>query len=640
MGIVKQWRAEAKTNRFWPLPSDYNKIGNDGRKAARVALVSNHSTPAHMALAWDAFCQLYLRPESSRFYKRYKPPAPMHYCAIYDSARYASNAVAYPRGAGKSTTLLEALPIFLACTRPGMEVWAITSKIELIRRRFDIIKMQLSSNELILNDFGLLRETKGEGKWASEHLRLTNRFRLIGGAIGGKNLGGRPDLLLLDDVEHDPKSPEAGAKLTEQLRTDLERIYLPMMEEGTALMWIGTIRRRSTLLHRIQHSRDPQFDDWNRRVVSIYNPRTTDFRPCWNEKWNAARVIKIKKKLRGAFGSEMMNIDSSEGASSFKWDARFQTYSVQQPDALWFDDPLRSSALLVRALRPTTPGAQPQLLVHQAKEILPDMFRFICADYAKTVGYTSDFQCCMTMALDSDLSLWLLDLWLMRKEREVLIDAMIQMALKWEVRGIYPESVAVQQHTTDMLFHAIEKPFLEKLGYVPDCKPLKGKEYQKDKSERIKTISWRFDRDRIFLPANELNTYPWNELVLQISQFSGVAENLRHDDAIDTLSMSTQVIRKRRVPTTPIQAQLNQVEKVLAEEAYRRLGISPMSGFDPTQLTPEQIDTFREHAEAGMPRGSRVCRVQYMEDAGSEKELRKTLENSVRRVGSLFLPKI
>lgn len=601
---ISQWRKDAATNEHWPLPADYPTLTEEGRRLARIALVSDHSTPARLVLAWSSFCHFYLRPESARFYRRWKPPAKMHYCMVHDIGRYPRSMITFPRGAGKSTTLLRTLPLLFAYTRPGMTVWCVTSKIDLWTFAMDDIKMQIEQNEILRADFGDFKPRRGSGVWSATRLRLANRFRLVGQPIGGKNLGGRPDLLLLDDVEHDPEDESAGPRLTEQLERKMFYVYRPMMEEGTTIALIGTVRRHSAFLYRAMHSKDPRLNYWNRRNLEIVDSKG---RSIWPEKWPVHVINQLREEMGDAFGSEYMNNPMLSKTRTFAFNRRYHSYARTNPDSLWLTDPLSSTTQFARALRPATADAPPTYRVYTAKDFLPNCFRFITADYAHTVSYTSDFQCAACMALDSESNLWLLDLFLARCPRDEFINAILRMALRFQVRLIAPESVSVQEQLTDTLIRVLEAPCLSLMGYIPAVIHLKGKAFQAKKGERVSTLQWRFERDKIFLPANDLDVWPFNELVNQINIFAGDTDAMRHDDAIDALSMSTEVLKLRRV-SNPEETPVPSVMQQLLDDPIRNLlGIPALSGYDISQLTAEDAAALRSHSpDRRLPNHSRI----------------------------------
>lgn len=609
----------------------------DARRAARLAVVMDHSTPAHFLRAWDFYCNYYLRPQNTRFFFKFKPFAPMHYCAVYDLGRYPYNALAFPRGAGKSTVLVKSIPTFLAYTRPGMTITLVTSTDRRHADIIDAVRMQIVNNDYLRGDFGDLKPKRGEGIWKSSKIRLANGFKLEGVSITGKNLGDRPQLLILDDVEHDPDNPESGPKLTEQLELKLFDTYMPMMQEGTTLFWDGTIRpRRSTMLARILRSKHPQFAYWNRRAVSIYDPKADETRTCWREKWPPSVIRGLKKKLQNAFYSEYMNMPMSIGTRMFKFDPKYHTYLVTRRDPLLDTSPLESRSNLSFLLRPpsTDSRREPTVVTQVAGPLFSSMFRFMTVDFAKTVSAKSDFQCCSVLGMDSAMRLWLLDLWSERRSRDVLIQKVIELAIKWRVSTIGAEAVSVQQELVDILYKSLEEQCLSTIGTVPRVLPLKGKAYMVDKGERISTIGWRFDRDTILLPSDQLAIWPVSQLVEQIRNFNGVAEDLAHDDALDTLAMSTQVLHLRRGPSPETRVERSRFQAFLDDPTRQALGVPATSGFDASQLSDTDLAALRAHHDSRARQlGGSSIRTSYADEESGDAILERA-RTQLRRVGA------
>lgn len=613
---MAQWRAESAANPLWPLPPEYAGFSPARRREERIKLVTDHSTPLHFMRAWDAFCNYYLRPVNANFYFQYKKPGPMHYAAVYDLARHPYNAIAWPRGAGKSVTLVRSMPLFLAYTRPHMEVTLVASTLPRAKKVINAIRKQIVTNKYLEADFGVVR-VKGR-KWTETEFSVANNFSMSGAAIGGMNLGDRPQLLFLDDVEHDPAVPESGPKLTEQLEHKLFDTFLPMMQEGTSLFWVGTIRpRRSTMLGRILRSKDPRFEDWNRRCVSIYDPVRGEAFPCWPEKWPVRAIQKLKRTHGPAFYSEYMNVNRSDRPMSFKFDAKFHTYAISREDGAWTNNPLESRAVLSYLTRETDSTGSNKVVHMTAREVLPQWTRFLTIDYARVVDRKNDFHCIHALALAHNRKLVCLDMWHAKTPRQNVIEAAIRMALKWQVRFIGSESFSVEQEVTDILTRELEEPCLATMGYVPFVFPLGAKGTMKGKKgDRIDTLTWRFDRDAILLPAGKSFDPPWRHLFDQIINYNGNPDDLANDDALDALGMSSECLKRYRGPSLETIEIRSDLSKALDDTVRQSLGMRPMDLVNPHDMSAaELLDTRRYFHENSRARaGSRLPRTQYADD--------------------------
>lgn len=626
--ILKQWASERRTNPYWPLPPEYGlpQTHYDDRKRMRVELVCDHRTPLHFMRAWDAFCNFYLRPKDTGFYFSYRKPGPMHYAAVYDFARYPFNAIAWPRGAGKSVTIVRSLPTFLACTRPRIQITLVASTEKRAEEVLRGVKDQIAMNKYIHEDFGKLKAKNAEGGfWTAKGFRLRNLFKMLGTAIGSMNLGDRPNVLLLDDVEHDPADPDSGPKLTEQLETKLFDTYMPMMQEGTSMFMLGTIRpRRSTMLGRILKSKDPRFAEWNRRSVSIYNPvRGIQF-PCWSEKWPPRIIRAIQKRQGASFYSEYMNVNRSDRPLAFKYDQTFHTYKLTKLDAAWDKDPFESTAEMHYCLRPKPGESVTQVVKIPIRQYLPEWVRLITVDYARTVNAHSDYSCVEVSALAHNRKLIFLDMWHGRATRDKVIQAVIAMTLKWRPRLIGSESFSVEQETTDILQKELRDTCESIMGFVPQVIPLGSKtgvgvvRNSGSKSDRAATLGWRFERDAILLPGERSFDPPWRFLFDQIINFNGNMADLSNDDALDTAAMTTPLLKLFLNPEITAEERPSELQELINEGSHQAIGVPLLSTIDPRTLPLSELQRLRE-ASKPHPHGV-IPAVRYADDP-SESEL-------------------
>lgn len=579
-------------NPHWPLPYDYGELTAEGKRQARRYLISDHSTPARWAIAWLFFSLYYLWPKDASFYRAQEFPPPAHIAMIHDGGKWPFSAFSAPRSFAKSTLFGKSVPLVKACAcsvlRTRFTMTYCTCKMDFVRLAFDDVIAQLENNRYIKNDFGALKPAGRSGRWSGKEIRLPCGFHLFGLAIGGKNRGPHPDLFVMDDVEDDPDNPESGPRLTEQLERKLFKVFVPMMDRNTSFILLGTKVRLNSYLYRAQHSTDPRFEEWNRRDFLEVDK---EGRSSWEGKFGAERRAELTRRLGDdIYDEEIGGRRRRKQGQVYAYDAAYHTYRVRLADPAWHTDPLQSGALLVRPIR--REDAPADFEEEPAGEFLQNCFRFTTVDSNKKVTATSDYAAVATMALDHRLRLWVLDLWMKRAKREELIEVTLAQAFKWRSRVIGPEAVTIQQHLADMLHKEVDERFRD-AGWTPFVMPLRWA-YATSKDDRLIDFAWRYDRDSILLPAPLLTQWPYNELLNQIIHYNGDCQQLRHDDGIDVLAMSNEVLKNRRAPAMRTRVERSALSQALDDPIRRELGIGALSGLDPTTLSKAEIHELRQ----------------------------------------------
>jgi len=209
---------------------------------------------------------------------------------IYAMGQYGRNVWAAPRGSAKSTIITEEMSILLSLVNPYFEITLGLSTDRQVKDRFDGIMAQFERNELIIEDFGIMKPKKGQALWNHGHLTLNNGSVIRGLSVMGKKRGGRPKLFILDDPENDPDSDSESSRaaVIEKFEVILFKQIIPMMESGSSVFWIGTLIDRKSFLYRATMGDDPRFDFWNRvvlKAISYDKDDPTKVSVLWPTKW-------------------------------------------------------------------------------------------------------------------------------------------------------------------------------------------------------------------------------------------------------------------------------------------------------------------------------------------------------------------
>ncbi len=152
-----------------------------------------------------------------------------------------------------------------------------------------------------------------------------------------------------------------------------------------------------------------------------------------------------------------------------------------------------------------------------------DLMFYTCWDLAVGTKEVNDYSVGVTVGVDRDDNIWLVDLFRKRCDAGMLIDEILDTWELWR-----PEVTGLEE---GVIKHSIG-PFLERRAQERNCfgffaEPLKvGK---KDKEARARSIQGRMKQGKVFLPE-DAGFYP--DLVNELLQFP----NGKHDDQVDALA--------------------------------------------------------------------------------------------------------
>jgi len=582
------------------LPRDYGELTKDGKRKARLAILHTQATPDDYVRAWKFFRYVYLL-QSGIFYKRFVPSPAYHEQGIRDFATYHLNIFVAPRGGAKSTVFLEENSLLLLLTHPRIVIVAVTSTLSLVEERFDHLMIQLTENDFILHDFGKLRPPRGGGMWSRRNLRLTNQARIVGFPVEGRKRGARPDVVLLDDPEYDPKNEMSGTRLREEFEGMMFRQIFPMIGTRGRLFWNGTfISRASYIYHAATTQDDKRFLHWNRRIIPAAEEQDDGtYKLAWPEYWSRKDLLKLRAQMGyGAYAAEMLNRPVSDKERILRLDPELDTYAV---DGEWQRDPYNSQAVLhyvetdIRTGE-STPVSRP------FGEFMRSLYVLFAVDYAPTVGQFSDFSVIHVMGFDHHDTLWSLDLWQGKVYTAELIARIFKMGEIWRPKVVGIEAVAVQYEIYERV--KAELP-LSMTGWSPRILPVR---YPPNvsKADRCASLQWRFNCHRIKYPRGRTDTpnSAYAALFAQTENFTMDMALLAHDDCLDTVAMVPYIARGRgKRPDGRGDRKPSLMKRT--KGGFRRL-----EAMNASELTPEQIqelldmeaeEEYTLHREGAVP---------------------------------------
>lgn len=598
----------SESNPFYPLPRDYNSLTSDGQKKARLATLRDQSTPEKVVDAWILFRNLYLRPRGEAFYQDgFKPSPDFHYQLVEDLGRWSRNAQAAPRGFAKSTVIGVEVPLMLALTRPYFSIAMGMSTDRLIEARFDKMMIELTENQYIISDFGVMKPLRGTAIFNHHHMHLANGSVLEGFSIMGRKRGIRPQLFILDDPEFDSESTGGSANsqylITEKYEQILFRQIIPMLARGSSIFWIGTMINRRCLLYRACEGDDPRFKVWMRRVYVAEDQTRT--KALWQAAW-PLDFLKAREAEIGssAYSSEYLNRPLTDETKLLKIDPELNEYEIPQYSMMGGQekDFLLSSTKNViwgERVKINKPDGDFDFEIEEKKEQIRktfgSMYKIALVDTASGLESRHDFRCIAILGYDHNNCLWVLDGWLGKVKDSIFHSKMYEMGRRWLVRAIGIEAYATQGNLVESMREFVDE-FTRKLTagktndgvWVPRVVPVKPPT-RMSKGERIATLEWRFSAGKIKYPSHRANEWPFSALYNQTENFTKDLALLQYDDFIDTISMSSFLVHAKGHESAKPPAKKTLTEEIKSGEPIAP-GLPLLSGVNPSNLVPEQID--------------------------------------------------
>ncbi|QDP47175.1 MAG: putative terminase large subunit [Prokaryotic dsDNA virus sp.] len=357
-------------------------------------------------------------------------------------------AVILPRGHGKTVlTKCNIMHDFLFTKEPLFYGWvAASSKISV--PNLDYIKYHLEFNEKVLYYFGNL---KGK-KWTEDDIELKNGAKLISksnlsGIRGGAKLHKRYDLIVLDDFEDENNTitPESRAKISNLVTA----VVFPALEPGSGRLRInGTPVHFDSFINNILIGHDKAKSqgiekDFSWKVIT-YKAIQDDGTPLWPG-WFGEKEMARKKKFYADSGQPqkfyqeyMMEVQNEE-------DSIFNRNHIKY----WEGDFKYDEDEGVSYIYEKNTGDLKPVNVFSGVDPATDSAR-----------RDSDFSVIITVGVDSDNNIYVLDYLRMRglpvlgipgTSKKGIVDYM------FEKNSIYHSSLFVVEDTT------MSKPVLQAL---------------------------------------------------------------------------------------------------------------------------------------------------------------------------------
>lgn len=226
-------------------------------------------------------------------------------------------AVAAPRGFAKTTVV--SFGYVLHQVLFGLRRFVVlgSDTADLAVDLTGYIRLELSHNQRLAEDFGQLTEAKG----AAGDFITGPDVRLLARGSGQRLRGlkhgrHRPDLVILDDLEND-KNVRNPRLVKDTLAWITEAVY-PAIDPAGSLLIIGTVLAQRSALATMLHSID---EPWRRFTRRLYKAIGDDGQSLWPSRHSAEDLLR-QKKLMGsrAFNKEKQNDPrDDEGMFQEQW---------------------------------------------------------------------------------------------------------------------------------------------------------------------------------------------------------------------------------------------------------------------------------------------------------------------------------
>lgn len=420
-------------------------------------------------------------------------------------------AIAAPRGFAKSTYFSLFYPLFKALETPGSRIMIISATATLAEEWLSKIKKELEEN-ISLKEY--YANKKGD-RWTTQEIKIKieDQTSTISAKGAGRQIRGfRPTLIVCDDLETEEivANPELLKNFNKWFWTDVVGTLMP----GSQLILVGTILDPDSFLADLTtHGRHK----WETRFYQAVKdaPRENNKLDLWRGEslWPAQWPLnelydRFKEMGEYAFYQEYMNDPIKEEHRKFqkKWIKYYET--------------------------------NPEIANKKSRRLMSKgLTHFTMIDPAISINKGSDYTAIVTVAVDHEENIYVVDVINKRLLPSETVDTIFQVYNRFKSAVVAIESVGFQ----DMLRHEIQKQKKVRHEY-PLVKELKSG--GRRKQLRIEAMQPRFESGSIYIREN------MTELETQLLRFPSPR---CHDDIIDALAYCLDIIR----PTTKVQKSLN-----------------------------------------------------------------------------------
>jgi predicted phage terminase large subunit-like protein len=484
--------------------------------------------------AWDdpeAFARRYLRHYLTA------SPAPFH-SELYrlmasketgtSGGGTAREAIAAPRGHGKSVLMSLVFPLWAICTRRKRFIVLLSSSTAIAEGFLASISRELEENDLLRRDFG---ELVGREKWTDRDLLTSTDVRVSARGVdsslrGMRSFESRPDLIICDDLEDE--QGVLNAQNREKLKNWFFSSVMNLPGPSGDVFVIGTVLHHDSLLALLIKA-------WQGRR---YQALSAEGEALWPDYYDAERLLRIKN-----------GDGQKEGIGTLAFECEYQNNPISPEEQLfrpeWISyyrpEELSGELLVVTALDPAL-GWQGHS--HQKRG-------------------TGDYSALVTVGQQGG-KIYVLEVELTRQSPRETLEAAIRNFQRWATQcgmrsaecGVktIPHSASVLPHFLCLAietntFQVVLKDLLEemsrRLGLFIPIRPVKN---FSDKVARVSSLSPLVESGSLLFRRDDQpctnKVQGQKALIDQLLQFPKGA----HDDGPDALEMAIRMLRRHGTP--------------------------------------------------------------------------------------------
>ena len=581
-----------RNNPCWPMPADYSKRSDAGKREARLELLTGWWDEDRMGIlitdhkiftaAFFYYVDFYVkRSKSLRAYYYRKNDCIHKRSFIEDMGRRRFLTIA-PRGSGKTFTLIYEMCPFIAQFRPQTEILVCGENWDMTSEKLVNVMERVENNELLDLDFGRCYPTRGKGKkWSSKRLMFNNGSSIGGSSIDAATRGRHPLLGLIDDAEG--KKARKSAQWRKDFMKWVSADFVNQFDDhGAVVGWIGTILNSQSCLNQAFHDMDPdgRYRNWGKRLMKmVYRDDNGVEVSAWPEKLT---VQEFHSKMRHDESGEDRDVTVIGAAAVM---AEFQGEPIPDGERMFIRDDRRNGYLIYKdqdgRVWMYDPMTQESVDYHAWIETL---YTNSGLDIADTETSSADYTAMVVGGINNAGTIFVLDAWQDRiwsdkasKRAFVTNDKWKCVSSGWE-KGVLGNRVIREGMKLRKEYRAQDRHVarLVKLTTSNIPKP--------DRIERMQAAWERGDlRVPIITEIDGLKSMPLENAVhihMLIEQFDIMTNEGTGgaDDLIDACEMMHRTTLSR-----PLKSVKPNTDHVVLEKFRRDLGIE----FSPSVLQPQ-----------------------------------------------------
>lgn len=235
------------------------------------------------------------------------------------------NAWVAPRGAGKSVWLHMILPLWALAHGHRTYAFTFSYNHQQAKLHLSHLRRQLDENELLLQDYDVLRPVRGRGTSNTSATVMTRGATIMSrglgeAALGARSAAERAGLIVIDDAE--PVEEDHSPALKESILRKVLAGVLPMGGADTIVQLTGTVTAYQSVLHDVVRTAKGEPTEWV--VENGFTPHvwpgvlvdreTGAERSLWPQRW-ALTDTHFGEYLRGS-RSYALNVEMDPRADS------------------------------------------------------------------------------------------------------------------------------------------------------------------------------------------------------------------------------------------------------------------------------------------------------------------------------------